>query len=135
MPEFEETVALPPFETLFGLPAPSPDALDRMIEIAVDPSTPDPGDGLIPDDSAATADADIDLSDFSDSPESAETESTESIDAAEELPLDDDSPADPFTDPLAEPTDSTDSTDPIFGVEDDPGYGEPADPDDPLADF
>lgn len=48
MNEFNEPPVLPPFGDLYADSAPSDDALARMLDVAVDPSTPDPGDSLIP---------------------------------------------------------------------------------------
>lgn len=107
MNEPNEPFALPPFSSLFTESAPSDDALMRMLDIAVDPATPDPGADLIPDpDSLFTADdssEDIELADF------------------DELSLDDGSPAD-----LADLDADLPETDPVDfggGYSDDDAYG------------
>ena len=49
MNEFNEPTVLPPFGELFADSAPTDDALQRMLDIAVDPSMPDLSDSLVPD--------------------------------------------------------------------------------------
>lgn len=124
MNEFNEHPVLPPFGDLYADSAPSDDMLERMLDVAVDPSTPDPGDSLIPgsqevsldefdegislDDGAGAADHDPLFDESADGPDLDET-------------------PEPFPDPLSDA-----SADPL----DDPHDDLPEDlPDDPLADF
>ena len=57
---------LPPFNELFSEAVPSDADLQRMLDIAFDPSTPDPGTDLIPDAAGDVVDLD-DLADVTDS--------------------------------------------------------------------
>ncbi|MCQ4623199.1 hypothetical protein [Corynebacterium sp. CCUG 70398] len=70
MTESTETMNLPPFSSLFAESAPSEDALARMLDIAVDPATPEPDGDLVPDSDSLVPyeeEGDIDLADFDES--------------------------------------------------------------------
>lgn len=125
MNEFNEPPVLPPLGDLYADSAPSDDALERMLDVAFDPSTPDPGDSLIPGSQEVSLDEfDEGISLDDDGVTDHDPlfdDSADGSDFDDPLP---DSPADPLDDPLQDPLDDS-SPDPV-----------PDDlPDDPLADF
>lgn len=58
MSHFNEPTVLPPFSDLFPEAPPSDHELQRMLDVAFDPNTPDPGADLIPDDNVDLSDLD-----------------------------------------------------------------------------
>lgn len=120
MNEFNEPTVLPPFGELFADSAPSDEALARMLDVAVDPSTPDPGDSLIP------GSEDVSLDEFD---EGASLDDG-AVDPSDPLPDEEADSEFLDSDPLADdPMDESMPDEPL------PDDSSDAFPDDPLADF
>lgn len=132
MNEFNEPTVLPPFGELFADSAPTDDALQRMLDIAVDPATPDPGDSLVPDSQ------DVALDDFD------EHVSLDDSEVPDHGDYDNPNNNDPLLDESEDPFASSPVPDTPVDYGDDYSDQFPQDPaggaaeelpDDPLADF
>lgn len=93
MSEFEsapDSAVLPPLEEVFGEDAVADVDLAAMLEIAFDPSTPDPDGDLVPDDGEVSSD--VSLEDFADDATTDPSEAPEAYEgevSEEPLPADD----------------------------------------------
>jgi len=128
MNEFNEPTVLPPFGELFADSAPSDEALARMLDVAVDPSTPDPGDSLIP------GSEEVSLDEF----DEGTSLDDDAVDPSDPLPDEETDSEFLDSDPLADdPVDESLSESTPESMPDEPLPDDSSDafPDDPLADF